>query len=74
MLKADGSVLAKIRYSRSPSLGEWLNEVHLQLDVDSYVTVRGVFQSTNFSSKAKEMERKLRKNGKSRDLGQRNPT
>lgn len=69
MLKADGSMLAKIRYSRSPSLGEWLNEVHLQLDVDPYVTLRGFSQSTNFSSKAKEMERKLRKNRKSRDLG-----
>lgn len=69
MLKADGSMLAKIRYSRSPSLGELPNEVHLQLDVDSYVTMREFFQSTNLSSKAKEMKRKLKKNGKSRDLG-----
>lgn len=45
MLKADGRVLAKIGYSRNPFLGEWLNKVHLQLDVDPYVTTREFAQS-----------------------------
>lgn len=56
MLKADGSVLAKLGYSRSPCLGERLSKVHLQLDSDPHVPTRGFAQSTNFSRKAKARE------------------
>lgn len=37
MLKADG-MLTKIRYNRNPSQGR--DEVYLELDIDSYVTMR----------------------------------
>lgn len=60
MLKADGRVLSKIGYSRSPSLGEWLSGEHLESDVDPCVRMRGSAQSTSFSGKAKEIESKRR--------------
>ena len=60
MLKADGRVLSKIRYSRNASLGEWLSEAHLESDVDPCVRTRGFAQSTSFSGKAKEIESERR--------------